>query len=144
LNGFGGKVTTNRRVEGGVTGKVRNLVMRPLEKSGNRVHRNALLKKRDELLTIGEQEWDALSYSMRSPDAVEQAAHSVEQDVATWTVNLRFETLREVDEALKRMEEGEFGTCQCCGKPIASIRLKAIPWARFCVACQDLDAVTSN
>ena len=115
--------------------------MRPLERSGNKALRNALLKKRDELLTIGKQDSDVISNSMRSSDSVEQAAHSVEQDVTTWTVNLRFETLRQVDEALKRMEEGEFGTCQGCGEPIAFIRLKAIPWARFCVACQDLDTV---
>lgn len=46
----------------------------------------------------------------------------------------RFEgQVAEVDAALKRLEDGSFGSCERCGKEIPKERLTAIPWARFCV-----------
>lgn len=46
------------------------------------------------------------------------------------------ETLREIDEALERIDNGTFGVCQNCGKPISKGRLAAKPHARFCVPCK--------
>lgn len=43
------------------------------------------------------------------------------------------ETLREIDAALRRIDEGTYGTCEICGKPIGAERLRALPWARFCI-----------
>ena len=45
--------------------------------------------------------------------------------------------LREIDEALLRLAAGGFGTCEECGEGIAEKRLLAVPWARFCVHCQE-------
>ena len=42
----------------------------------------------------------------------------------------------EIDEALKRIELGTYGTCEMSGKPINKERLEAIPFARFTVECQ--------
>ena len=39
----------------------------------------------------------------------------------------------DVERALKRLDEGTFGQCEACGKPIGDERLNAVPWARFCV-----------
>ena len=80
----------------------------------------------------------------RSPDTVEFASYVVEQDVATCVVNLRFQTLHDVDDALGRIREGGFGICEMCDQPIALNRLKAIPWARFCFTCQEPNSATSN
>jgi DnaK suppressor protein len=41
-----------------------------------------------------------------------------------------------VDAALARLEDGTFGTCLRCGKPIAPARLEALPWAAHCIDCQ--------
>jgi DnaK suppressor protein len=41
--------------------------------------------------------------------------------------------LREIDEALARIEAGTFGTCQACGHPIGEERLDALPWATLCI-----------
>jgi DnaK suppressor protein len=46
--------------------------------------------------------------------------------------------LREVEEALRRVDEGSFGVCQECEEPISAKRLQALPWAKFCVRCQEL------
>jgi DnaK suppressor protein len=45
-------------------------------------------------------------------------------------------TLDQVDEALKRMEAGTYGLCERCGEEIDFARLKAIPQATLCMACQ--------
>jgi len=40
-----------------------------------------------------------------------------------------------VDEALKRVEDGTYGICNICGKPIPKKRLKAMPYAEACIHC---------
>lgn len=47
------------------------------------------------------------------------------------------ELLREVQGALRRIDQGSYGTCYECEEPISAKRLAAIPWAKFCVACQE-------
>jgi DnaK suppressor protein len=41
-----------------------------------------------------------------------------------------------VEAALERLDEGSYGTCLRCGKPIAPERLEALPWAAHCITCQ--------
>jgi DnaK suppressor protein len=45
--------------------------------------------------------------------------------------------LREVMNALRRIDEGTYGVCPECDEPISAKRLDALPWARFCVTCQE-------
>ena len=45
------------------------------------------------------------------------------------------ERIAEVDDALRRVDAGTYGTCERCGQPIAEERLAARPFARSCVAC---------
>ncbi len=47
------------------------------------------------------------------------------------------EKLLLIDEALKRLEHGEFGVCQVCGKDIGLKRLEAIPWTPYCIDDQE-------
>ena len=67
-------------------------------------------------------------------------------DVATDTYDREFslglasndrELLYELDDALKKIEEGSFGICEQCKTIISKTRLRAIPQARFCVKCQE-------
>jgi len=46
--------------------------------------------------------------------------------------------LAEIDDALRRIEDGTYGICEGSGEPIPKERLEAIPWARYCVACAGL------
>ena len=43
------------------------------------------------------------------------------------------QTLSEIDAALQRIEDGTYGICENCGKPIGAERLAAIPWTRLCI-----------
>ena len=69
-------------------------------------------------------------------------------DSATATLNREIDyTLEEnsghvlsaIDEALRRIESGTFGTCGRCGNPIAEDRLEAIPYANRCIDCKRLE-----
>ena len=46
------------------------------------------------------------------------------------------QVLRAIDVALQRIEEGTYGTCETCGKPISEERLEAIPYATQCIDCR--------
>ena len=53
------------------------------------------------------------------------------------------QTLEEVQDALRRMEDGSYGKCTVCGREIAPARLEAIPWTPYCLEDQEkLDAKT--
>jgi RNA polymerase-binding protein DksA len=43
------------------------------------------------------------------------------------------QTLQAIEDALRKIEEGSYGTCEVCGEPIGAQRLSAIPWARLCI-----------
>lgn len=47
------------------------------------------------------------------------------------------ETLKDIDDALRRLDEGAYGKCIDCGRPIEPARLEAVPWARYCLADQE-------
>ncbi len=42
-----------------------------------------------------------------------------------------------IDEALKKIEKSNYGTCENCGKPITKKRLDAIPWTPYCIECKE-------
>jgi len=111
--------------------------MSPLVKTKKGSYRTLLLKKREELRASGRSEPEALAVSIQSPDAVEFAIKAAEQDLTARTASLRSQTLKEIDRALERLAGGDYGICEACGDEISLARLKAIPWARFCVICQE-------
>ena len=112
--------------------------MRTALKSPKKVYRTLLLKKRDEILASTRKEPEALAANVQCPDAVEFAVRTVEQDVTVLTANLRSGMLKEIERALARCAGGTYGLCEACKEEISPNRLKAIPWARYCVTCQEL------
>jgi len=52
--------------------------------------------------------------------------------------------LREIEGALVRLRDGTYGTCLDCGMPVSRKRLEAIPWARYCVSCQERRQTGNN
>jgi DnaK suppressor protein len=48
-----------------------------------------------------------------------------------------FQRLKSIQEALKRMDRGEYGECLRCGEDINEKRLMAVPWATLCINCQE-------
>jgi DnaK suppressor protein len=56
-----------------------------------------------------------------------------DQEFALGLMDSERKLLREIDDALGRIEQGTYGICEGTGKPIPKARLKAQPWARYCV-----------
>jgi RNA polymerase-binding transcription factor len=69
-------------------------------------------------------------------DPLDDAVARNALDVTVSTVNSDYATRRAIKAALERIHNGEFGHCDRCGDPIEPRRLKALPWAANCVACQ--------
>jgi DnaK suppressor protein len=112
--------------------------MRTIAKTAKNVYRNLLLKKRNELLASAKGAPAALATNVQSPDVVEFAVRTAEQDVTAVTASLRSQLLREVDNALTRYSRGTYGACERCQEEISPHRLHALPWARYCLTCQEL------
>jgi len=106
-------------------------------KSRKNPYRAILLKKRQELLASVKSEPDALSVSIRTPDQDEFAVKAAEQDVIASMLELRSQMLKEIERSLQRLAKGTYGICEACGEEISPARLKAIPWAHFCLTCQE-------
>jgi RNA polymerase-binding transcription factor len=107
-------------------------------KTNKKTYRTLLLKKREELLASTKAEPDVLSANIRTPDEVEFAAKTADQDVAAVTADIRARMLREVEKSLVRLANGTYGVCESCGGEISPNRLKAVPWAQYCLICQEL------
>ena len=66
----------------------------------------------------------------------DMASDVSERDLQLQLASGERELLLQIEEALKRMETGEYGMCLACGKKISKTRLKAIPHAQNCLECQ--------
>lgn len=97
-----------------------------------------LLKKRNELLALVQREPDVLATNIRTPDVDEFAVKSAMQDVTAVTLDLRSRMLKDIDRSLRQLADGTYGVCEGCGEEISSNRLQALPWARYCLTCQEL------
>jgi DnaK suppressor protein len=70
-------------------------------------------------------------------DAVESAEADIQEDLEFALVQMKSETLNKVNDALSRLEQGNYGNCYDCGEEIAEKRLRALP---FAVRCKDCEA----
>ena len=73
----------------------------------------------------------------RSADEMDQRGLSAEREFAILGLNRRSDVLRNIQVALRRIEDGTFGTCTHCEETIGRNRLVAVPWTPFCIRCQE-------
>ena len=73
-----------------------------------------------------------------TPDPVDLAVRNYSKNVMLAVSENESKQLMLVDEALLRLEDDEYGLCQNCEDEINPKRLAAIPWARYCLNCQEL------
>jgi len=101
-----------------------------------------LLKRREIVGDVNEMEDEALKKPRldASGDLSSMPIHmadlgtdNYEQEFALGLMDSERKLLREIDDALQRVEQGTYGVCEATGKPIPKARLKAQPWARYCV-----------
>lgn len=73
-----------------------------------------------------------------TPDPVDLAVSNYSKNVQLALSENESRQLELIDEALERLDDDEYGICQNCEKEINPKRLAAIPWARYCLDCQEL------
>src|SRR2546423_15673841 len=73
-----------------------------------------------------------------TPDPVDLAVRNYSKNVMLAVSENESRQLTLIDEALLRLDDKEYGKCQNCEKDINAKRLAAIPWARYCLDCQEL------
>jgi DnaK suppressor protein len=99
-------------------------------------HRARLVEKRASVLSGFGTTFDTRARMGRVAED-DQAQVSHDEFVTSRMNGLDYRQLRLVEEALDRWNAGDYGICLACDQPIAEKRLRALPWARYCVTCQD-------
>ena len=107
--------------------------------------REALLEERRRVEAALQNLHDENSGSLTEDSGEETAYDNHLADTATETYDRELDytleensehVLADIDAALRRIEEGTYGICTNCGKPIPEERLEARPWATLCIDCQ--------
>lgn len=70
-------------------------------------------------------------------DAEEQSVDDFVQEVDLALMQMKSDTLKKIDRAIQRLEEGTYGRCQECEADIPAARLRALPFAALCRDCQE-------
>ena len=93
------------------------------------------VKRGDVLSALGET---VASFSTGGRVGDEDLAQASHDEFVSLRLNgIDFQMLKLVEAALGRLDRGEYGACQRCDAPIAPKRLAAVPWALYCVRCQE-------
>jgi DnaK suppressor protein len=106
-------------------------------------YRKVLTEKREQVMAGLGIKFDTMAKMGRVAEE-DQAQLSHDEFVSLRLNSLDYGQLRMVEEALDRVQSGDFGVCLACEQPIPSKRLQALPWARYCVPCQEAIGTTSR
>jgi DnaK suppressor protein len=98
-------------------------------------YKKILETKQDELEHLVRNR-DAITIE-KSADALDEVQHASERELAIRNLDRESNLLRNVRSALRRIEDGSFGTCMHCEEEISPKRIAAVPWAPFCSQCQE-------
>ncbi|MFN0120743.1 MAG: TraR/DksA family transcriptional regulator [Blastocatellia bacterium] len=111
-----------------------------MDKKKLKVYRDHLMKERASLLgVVGRTEDHGREADTEATqDPADKASNSYTKELLfSQSTNDRL-ILTQINEALERMDDEEYGVCTNCEKEISTKRLEAIPWARYCIECQAL------
>jgi len=73
----------------------------------------------------------------KSADAIDEVTRAAERELAIRNLDRETNLLRNVRAALRRIDDGSFSVCAHCEEDISPKRLAAVPWAPFCIKCQE-------
>lgn len=77
-------------------------------------------------------------------DAVESSEADIQDDIEFALIQMKSETLNKINDALARLEQGNYGNCFECGEEIAEKRLRALPFAVRCKDCEEAREVAEK
>jgi len=111
-----------------------------MDKRKLKSYRDRLLERRESLFRqVTEAEMSSRERDLEATqDPADMAANAYTKELLiSMSANDRG-LLALIDEALLRIEGGKYGDCVNCAEPVQEKPLEAVPWARFCLKCQDL------
>jgi DnaK suppressor protein len=73
----------------------------------------------------------------KAPDALDEVQQAGEREFAIRNLDRDSALLRQIHAALGRIADGSYGVCPHCEEDIAPKRINAVPWAAFCIRCQE-------
>lgn len=107
-----------------------------MQKSEYKKYRAALEAKQAELARgLGKRDEIAIE---KTADALDEVQFATERELAIRNLDRESGMLRAVRAALARMDHGVYGDCIHCEQEIKPKRLEAVPWAAYCVDCQEI------
>lgn len=92
-------------------------------------------KRKELLISTGDREEILIEHAAEEFDRLQQ---QLNREVAIRNLDRESTLLKSVQAALARIEDESFGICLRCDEPIPEKRLKAVPWAAYCVPCQEI------
>ncbi|MBV8846849.1 MAG: TraR/DksA C4-type zinc finger protein [Bryobacterales bacterium] len=99
-------------------------------------YRTLLTAKRKEIMTQSNRREDL--WIVQTNEQIEAVQLSGLREFAARALELDAKSRSQIDAAIKRIDDGEFGICLDCDEQISSKRLAAVPWAAYCLHCQEL------
>ena len=69
-------------------------------------------------------------------DPIDAASQSLDKEILFELSGNSHNTIGQIEAALRKIEKGIYGRCELCRQPIPKKRIKALPFARYCVNCQ--------
>ena len=111
-----------------------------MEKKKLEQYKKRLLVKQDELQRfVVRVESDGRRTDVEEPaDMADKAANSYTKEFLFSQSSHDRDVLALVEEALRRIDSGSYGECVHCGEEMQIKRLDAVPWARHCIPCQEM------
>src|ERR1051326_5672215 len=106
------------------------------QKDPNSGYKQMLLEKREQVMAGLGIKFDTIAKMGRVAEE-DQAQMSHDEFISLHLNSLDYVQLRLIEEALDRLHSGDYGICLSCEETIPEKRLKALPWARYCVVCQE-------
>lgn len=93
--------------------------------------------KQEELMDRLRDHRDEMVTERYPDDQFGLASRTLLENMTVDTLHREQQLLVEIEGALQRLEEGEYGVCEGCGADITRRRLQALPWARYCLECAE-------
>jgi DnaK suppressor protein len=108
-----------------------------MNKSDMLRYKNLLRAKQQEISTHKNLVGSIPTAGETPGDPVDMAASETSAAIQIQLNQTDSKLLRAIEDALTRIRQGRFGTCEECGQPISIVRLEAVPWARHCKDCKE-------
>lgn len=117
-----------------------------MTKKTTRRMRSELLKRRQELMRTltGLDVLQRRPAGSSFPESGDQAMRDLEGEGIALLAESQSDELQRIEQALERIDVGEYGVCQACGEPIGQQRLRALPSATLCVQCKRLEEASEE